>query len=102
MLSSLMVPLLRNLHYREVRRQVLSEEAVSFGNLGSSNLKRFIKALLHKDVSKRLTSIKNIERHPWFAGFDWEALKSRTMAAPLIPDTSVYDDLDGAGASERK
>ena len=38
--------------------------------------------------------------HPWFAGFDWEALAQKKLKAPIIPkiknpgDTSNFEPVD--------
>ena len=30
--------------------------------------------------------LKDIKRHRWFQGFDWDGLLSRTLVPPIIPD----------------
>jgi hypothetical protein len=30
-----------------------------------------------------------MRKHPWFDGFDWEALKNRKMKPPFMPNTDV-------------
>ncbi|KAH8832585.1 kinase-like domain-containing protein [Flagelloscypha sp. PMI_526] len=50
-----------------------------------------VKGLLERDTSKRFgckpnTGGEEIRRHPWFAPLDWDALDSKTLVAPFIPD----------------
>ena len=33
--------------------------------------------------------LKDIKRHRWFQGFDWEGLLNRTLVPPIIPDVST-------------
>ncbi len=46
--------------------------------------------LLERKPAKRLGMLSgraaDIKAHPWFAGFDWEALAARKMAAPRVPN----------------
>eukprot|EP00291_Cryptomonas_curvata_P027808 CAMPEP_0172212568 /NCGR_PEP_ID=MMETSP1050-20130122/37089_1 /TAXON_ID=233186 /ORGANISM="Cryptomonas curvata, Strain CCAP979/52" /LENGTH=361 /DNA_ID=CAMNT_0012893263 /DNA_START=151 /DNA_END=1236 /DNA_ORIENTATION=+ len=63
-----------------------------------------ISKLLTSDLSRRLGNLKDgakdIRNHPWFKGFDWEALLNRTMPAPLSinvrgeDDVSMFDEYD--------
>jgi hypothetical protein len=63
-----------------------------------------ISKLLTADLSRRLGNLKgggrDIRMHPWFKGFDWEALLQRTMPAPIQinprsdDDTSMFDEYD--------
>mmetsp|Transcript_9403 Transcript_9403/g.18203 ORF Transcript_9403/g.18203 Transcript_9403/m.18203 type:complete len:358 (+) Transcript_9403:247-1320(+) len=60
--------------------------------------------LLTADLSRRWGNLKgggrDIRMHPWFKGFDWEALLQRSMPAPIQinarseDDTSMFDDYD--------
>lgn len=54
----------------------------------SHEARDFMAGLLIKDPRKRLGStadINEIMAHPWFKGFDWQALKEKQLAAPYIP-----------------
>ncbi|KAF8906648.1 hypothetical protein BGZ58_006273 [Dissophora ornata] len=44
-----------------------------------SSAKDLIKKLLTADRTKRLGNLK------WFRGVDWEGLKDKTVAAPIVP-----------------
>ena len=33
--------------------------------------------------------LKDIKRHRWFQGFDWEGLLNRTIVPPIIPDVCI-------------
>ncbi|KZR99021.1 cGMP-dependent protein kinase, partial [Daphnia magna] len=49
--------------------------------------------------------IRDIQKHKWFDGFNWEGLRNRTLTPPIIPqirsamDSSNFDeyppDMDG-------
>eukprot|EP00455_Lapot_gusevi_P027088 TRINITY_DN2864_c0_g1_i9.p1 TRINITY_DN2864_c0_g1~~TRINITY_DN2864_c0_g1_i9.p1 ORF type:complete len:799 (+),score=343.37 TRINITY_DN2864_c0_g1_i9:177-2573(+) len=56
-----------------------------------------IRKLLNPKPTKRLGVMKGgatlIKRHPWFKGFDWNALESGTMAAPIIPKIKNAEDI---------
>ena len=45
--------------------------------------------LLDRKPAKRLGMLSgraaDIKAHPWFRGFDWEALGARKMPAPRVP-----------------
>lgn len=54
----------------------------------SEEAKDFIAGLLIKDPRKRLGSIADINElmaHPWFKGFDWQALKEKRLEPPYKP-----------------
>ena len=34
--------------------------------------------------------LKDIKRHRWFQGFDWEGLLNRTIVPPIIPDVCMH------------
>merc|ERR1740123_865982 len=52
--------------------------------------------LLVQDPAKRLGSLKKglrgIQRHPFFKGSDWVALRSRKAKSPHVPAVSGPDD----------
>lgn len=54
-----------------------------------------INGLLTKNYVKRLGYVGagEIKRHPWFQGFDWDALLAGQMKAPYLPDCKV-DNFD--------
>jgi hypothetical protein len=50
---------------------------------------QFILALIQPDPAVRLGTkggAEAVRSHPWFAGFDWDALANATMPAPYKPD----------------
>lgn len=55
-----------------------------------------IRRLLHPKPTKRLgvtaNSVQQIKTHPWFTGFDWDALAGKRMQAPIV--MSIKDDED--------
>jgi len=36
-------------------------------------------------LGMRTGGIQDIKRHPWFDGFDWDALATRRMKPPCVP-----------------
>ncbi len=67
----------------------------------SNSLKDLLSGLFNKDPEKRLGSgpdgAKNIKKHPWFQGVNWEALLNKEIKAPFKPvikseiDVSYFD-----------
>jgi len=59
-------------------------------------LKDLVKKLLVRVPNRRLGcmqgGVAELKQHPWFAGFDWEALAQRKMKAPHVPKVSSPDD----------
>lgn len=57
----------------------------------------FIEALLQTKPTQRLGVIKgesqNVYAHPWFTGFDFPAMRERTLRAPIIPYIEDGKDL---------
>jgi serine/threonine protein kinase len=55
-----------------------------------------IKRLLHPKPTNRLGVLKGgaslIKQHPWFDGFDWEALEKKKMAPPFVPEVKNATD----------
>ncbi|KAL6747326.1 kinase-like domain-containing protein [Haematococcus lacustris] len=56
-------------------------DAPHFPSHFSQGLRSLLHGLLQKVPQNRL-SIQAVRRHPWFAGFDWEALEQQSLAAP--------------------
>eukprot|EP00287_Rhodomonas_sp_CCMP768_P010568 CAMPEP_0196724168 /NCGR_PEP_ID=MMETSP1091-20130531/6137_1 /TAXON_ID=302021 /ORGANISM="Rhodomonas sp., Strain CCMP768" /LENGTH=357 /DNA_ID=CAMNT_0042066267 /DNA_START=209 /DNA_END=1282 /DNA_ORIENTATION=- len=66
-----------------------------------------VSKLLQADLSHRLGNLKDgardIRTHPWFKGFDFEALLNRSMPAPIRisvrgeDDASMFEDVDEEG-----
>ncbi|KAI3430680.1 hypothetical protein D9Q98_005269 [Chlorella vulgaris] len=55
----------------------------------SKELRDLIKRLLVRATSRRLGcmagGVAEVKQHPWFKGFDWDALAQRKMKAPYVP-----------------
>lgn len=60
----------------------------------SSNAASLLNALLSPSEETRLAAVRGaagsdgnagLRSHPWFAGFDWDALAAGTMTAPWVP-----------------
>lgn len=72
-----------------MKRIVNPAYRISFPPYISREARSLILALLERKPSKRLGSLeggsKDIKKHPWFLGFDWEALAARKMVPPRQP-----------------
>ena len=76
---------------------------LSFTPSFSLECRDLIRSLLHKNPVKRLGNLnggaEDVKNHPWFKGFDWEALKKRKTEVPYVPyiesedDTSNFDEI---------
>jgi CRP-like cAMP-binding protein len=70
---------------------------IAFPSHFSKEAISLISKLLHHKPTKRLGVVKGgaslIKEHPWFAGFDWDALLARQMKAPILPKISSTTDL---------
>ncbi|ELT93924.1 hypothetical protein CAPTEDRAFT_158933 [Capitella teleta] len=77
-------------------------EMVDFPRKITRNASVLIKKLCKDVPSERLGSgrngIKEIQKHKWFDGFNWEGLEKKTLKPPIVPsvksptDVSNFDD----------
>jgi len=77
-------------------------DAIDFPRNITSRAKELIKKLCRDNPSERLGyqkgGIKDIQKHKWFDGFNWEGLRLRNLQPPITPkiqghlDTSNFDD----------
>jgi len=77
-------------------------DAVEFPRNITSKAMALIKRLCRDNPVERLGygkgGIKDIQKHKWFDGFNWEGLGNRSLAPPIIPqirnvtDSSNFDD----------
>nr|XP_057925260.1 cGMP-dependent protein kinase 1-like [Doryrhamphus excisus] len=71
-------------------------EAVEFPEKVAENAADLIKKLCRDEPKERLggqrNGVKDIQRHKWFDGFDWERLKKGTLTPPITPDVSSATD----------
>jgi len=40
-------------------------------------------------LGNQRNGIKDIQKHKWFDGFDWEGLRKRELIAPIIPKVKL-------------
>ncbi|KAK1905700.1 cGMP-dependent protein kinase 1 [Dissostichus eleginoides] len=76
-------------------------DMIEFPKKITKNAGNLIKKLCRDNPSERLGNLKNgvkdIQKHKWFEGFNWEGLKKGTLTPPIIPnltsavDTSNFD-----------
>jgi len=85
-------------------------DAIDFPRNITARAKELIKKLCRDNSAERLGyqkgGIRDIQKHKWFDGFNWEGLRQRTLQPPIHPsiqshlDTSNFDeypmDQDGA------
>jgi len=84
-------------------------DAIDFPRNITARAKELIKKLCRDNSAERLGyqkgGIRDIQKHKWFDGFNWEGLRQRTLAVPIMPsiqshlDTSNFDEypLDAEG-----
>eukprot|EP01059_Diplonema_ambulator_P024615 TRINITY_DN407_c0_g1_i14.p1 TRINITY_DN407_c0_g1~~TRINITY_DN407_c0_g1_i14.p1 ORF type:complete len:698 (+),score=319.62 TRINITY_DN407_c0_g1_i14:181-2274(+) len=51
----------------------------------SENAVDLLMKLLCKKPKDRLANINDVKKHPWFAGFDWDACLARQLTPPFVP-----------------
>ncbi|MEQ2274045.1 cGMP-dependent protein kinase 1, partial [Xenotaenia resolanae] len=76
-------------------------DMIEFPKKITKNAANLIKKLCRDNPCERLGNLKNgvkdIQKHKWFEGFNWEGLKKGTLTPPIIPnvtsavDTSNFD-----------
>uniref|UniRef100_F7G5B2 cGMP-dependent protein kinase n=1 Tax=Ornithorhynchus anatinus TaxID=9258 RepID=F7G5B2_ORNAN len=76
-------------------------DMIEFPKKIAKNAANLIKKLCRDNPSERLGNLKNgvkdIQKHKWFEGFNWEGLRKGTLTPPIIPsvasptDTSNFD-----------
>ena len=62
----------------------------------------FINRCIEKNKRTRLGSLKEVKEHPWFDGFDWDALLNQTMEPIYVPDTNIEKNFDKKRVEEFK
>ena len=70
----------------EVYRDVLKKD-LSLPYNGDKSVNSFIKSVLNKKVSKRLSSLEQAKKHVFFKDFNWDDLIDLQMKPPYIPET---------------
>jgi len=68
--------------------------AVEFPRRSTKNAQVIIKKLFKNEPSERLDygNIKEIQKHKWFDGFNWDALRKRTLKPPIVPQVKSIVD----------
>jgi serine/threonine protein kinase len=76
-----------------------------FGSNVSSACQDFIRGLLVINPAKRLgcgkTGWAEVKEHAWFNGLDWDAIKSRSMKAPISPDQDAANCSNSADLADQ-
>uniref|UniRef100_A0A8D3CK04 cGMP-dependent protein kinase n=1 Tax=Scophthalmus maximus TaxID=52904 RepID=A0A8D3CK04_SCOMX len=71
-------------------------DMIEFPKKISKNAASLIKKLCRDSPSERLGNLKNgvkdIQKHKWFEGFNWEGLRKGTLTPPITPDVSSPTD----------
>ena len=78
----------------EVYREVLKKDLTLPYN-GEPSVNSFIKAVLNKKVSKRLSSLDAAKKHSFFKDFNWNDLIDLQLKPPYIPESieiKKYED----------
>merc|ERR1712216_174064 len=82
--------------------QTILSGKIEFPRHFKKEARDLISRLLTADLSRRIGNLKGggaeIRAHPWFKGFDWEALVNRQMTSPIgihaksADDSSFFDE----------
>ncbi|KAG7325544.1 hypothetical protein KOW79_011860 [Hemibagrus wyckioides] len=71
-------------------------DMIEFPKKITKNAANLIKKLCRDNPSERLGNLKNgvkdIQKHKWFEGFNWEGLRKGTLTPPIIPEVSSPTD----------
>ncbi|XP_003961186.1 cGMP-dependent protein kinase 1-like isoform X1 [Takifugu rubripes] len=71
-------------------------DMVEFPKKVTKNATNLIKKLCRDNPSERLgnqkSGVKDIQKHKWFEGFNWEGLRKGTLTPPIRPDVSSPTD----------
>ncbi|XP_031417361.1 cGMP-dependent protein kinase 1 isoform X2 [Clupea harengus] len=71
-------------------------DMIEFPKKITKNAGNLIKKLCRDNPSERLGNLKNgvkdIQKHKWFEGFNWEGLRKMTLIPPIIPEVSSPTD----------
>ncbi|XP_062319795.1 cGMP-dependent protein kinase 1 isoform X3 [Osmerus eperlanus] len=71
-------------------------DMIEFPKKITKNAANLIKKLCRDNPSERLGNLKNgvkdIQKHKWFEGFNWEGLKKGTLTPPIIPNVTAPTD----------
>jgi len=72
-------------------------DAIEFPRYITKNARHVIKRLCREGPSERLgygnNGLKDVQKHKWFEGFNWEGLKRRTLTPPFLPKVSGPTDI---------
>jgi serine/threonine protein kinase len=67
-------------------------------------LRDLVRRLLVRSTGRRLGctsgSATEVKQHPWFKGFDWDALTQRKMKAPYVPKVNGPADASNFDAAQ--
>ena len=77
----------------EVYSDILKKD-LSLPYNGDKSVNNFIKAVLNKKVSKRLSSLEQAKKHEFFKEFNWDDLIDLHMKPPYIPDSLELTSFD--------
>ncbi|XP_040217999.1 cGMP-dependent protein kinase 1 isoform X2 [Rana temporaria] len=71
-------------------------DMIEFPKKITKNAANLIKKLCRDNPSERLGNLKNgvkdIQKHKWFEGFNWEGLRKGTLTPPIVPSVSSPTD----------
>lgn len=86
---------------REELFEKIKYYTLKYPNYFSSEARNLLEGLFKKEPNKRLgggpNDAQEIKSHPWFDGFDWDALMNKELPAPFLPviksetDVSNFD-----------
>lgn len=72
-------------------------DAIDFPRKISKNAQNLIKKLCRENPTERLGfgrgGVREIQKHKWFDGFNWDGLKKRSLKPPIVPTINNQVDI---------
>lgn len=78
--------------YKQVLRGI---DAIPMKKYLSRNAQHIVRKLCRDNPSERLgsSSVREVQKHKWFDGFNWEGLRKRTLKPPYVPTVAGPADV---------
>jgi len=86
---------------------LILQESFTLPSYFGKELKKFIKALVKKNVARRLGGSSKganaVMEHPWFEGMEWDSLIRHDIKPPIVPEEEYFVDVvDSTGRKESR
>ncbi|CCW66415.1 unnamed protein product [Phytomonas sp. Hart1] len=68
----------------------------------SDTARDVLQMLLQKDPARRITTLSQLKKHPFFNGFDWEACEKRQLGPPVSLHKDSYNTPSSSSVASRR